>query len=40
MLLAKMDLEEGKMSKAQFMAETALAMRNIRLATKCFEHSS
>ena len=39
MLLAKMDLEEGKMTKAQFMAETASAMRNIRLATKCFEHS-
>ena len=39
MILAKMDLQEGKISKAEFLAETATAMRNVKLASKCFETS-
>ena len=40
LMLAKMDLQEGKITKADFMAETAAAMRNVKLATKCFENSN
>merc|ERR1711974_378421 len=36
MMLAKIDLQEGKISKAEFLAETAAAMRNVKLASKCF----
>ena len=39
MILAKMDLQEGKIGKAEFLAETAAAMRNVKLASKCFETS-
>jgi len=39
MILAKMDLQEDKISKAEFLAETAAAMRNVKLASKCFETS-
>jgi len=40
MMLAKMDFEEGKISKAEFMAETAMAMKNVKIASKCFENSN
>ena len=39
MMLAKMDMMEGKIGKAEFLAETAAAMKNVKLATKCFETS-
>jgi hypothetical protein len=37
--LAKLDLEEGKIGKEEFLVETKAAIRNVKLATKCFEHS-
>jgi len=37
LMLAKMDLQEGKISKLQFMQATARAMKNVKMATGCFE---
>lgn len=40
MLLAKQDLLTGKITKQEFMMETALAMRMVKTATKCFDENS
>ena len=37
MLLAKSELQEGKLSKTDFMMETARAMKMVKFATKCFD---
>eukprot|EP00092_Neocalanus_flemingeri_P053598 GFUD01063027.1.p1 GENE.GFUD01063027.1~~GFUD01063027.1.p1 ORF type:complete len:151 (-),score=33.79 GFUD01063027.1:29-442(-) len=37
LMLAKMDLQEGKISKLEFLQATARAMKNVKMATRCFE---
>ena len=40
LLLAKMNLQEGKMTKQDFMLETAKALKMVKIATKCFDDQS
>ena len=40
LLLAKMDLQEGKITKQEFMIETARALKMVKTATKCFDEHS
>ena len=37
MMLAKLDLQEGKISKQQFVMETAQALKLVKFATNCFD---
>ena len=37
LLLAKMNLQEGKITKEEFMVETAKALKMVKIATKCFD---
>ena len=36
-MLAKMDLKEGRITKQEFMMETAKALKMVKTATKCFD---
>ena len=38
--LAKLDLKDGKISKQEFMMETAKAMKMVKIATQCFDEYS
>ena len=38
--LAKMNLQEGNITKEEFMIETAKALKMIKTATKCFDEHS
>ena len=40
MLLAKQDMLEGRITKKDFMMETAMAMKMVKMATKCFDENS
>ena len=40
LLLAKMNLQEGKITKQEFMIETAKALKMVKIATKCFDEHS
>ena len=40
LLLAKMSLQEGKITKQEFMIETAKALKMVKIATKCFDEQS
>ena len=40
LLLAKMNLQEGKITKEEFMVETAKALKMVKIATKCFDEHS
>ena len=40
LLLAKMNLQEGKITKQEFMIETAKALKMVKIATKCFDEQS
>ena len=37
LMLAKMDLKEGRITKQEFMMETAKALKMVKTATKCFD---
>ena len=40
MLLAKQDMVEGRITKQEFMMQTAMAMKMVKTATKCFDENS
>ena len=40
MMLAKSDLKDGKITKQEFVIETARALKMIKTATKCFDEHS
>ena len=37
LMLAKLDLLDGKINKQEFMMETAKAMKMVKFATQCFD---
>ena len=40
LILAKMNLQEGIITKQEFMIETAKALKMVKIATKCFDEQS